>query len=137
MAKCFDRFTPAPDKGMGTIIHYLSSLAISRWGLEALSDMCVHGGHSTGDSAYKILNTVAISLHPNDAPSLLRGLDGPPQYVPHVTPGKEPPLAEPGESLPLESHFLSDKGPYLSILAGYAALMLVLILIVMKRKDVK
>jgi hypothetical protein len=137
MAKCFDRFTPAPDKGMGTIIHYLSSLAISRWGLEALSDMCVHGGHSTGDSAYKILNTVAISLHPNDAPSLLRGLDGPPQYVPHVTPGKEPPLAEPGEALPLESHFLSDKGPYLSILAGYAALMLVLILIVMKRKDVK
>ena len=138
MGKCFNRFTPAPDKGMGTSIQFLSALAISRWGLEALSDLCVHGGHSTRDSAYKILNTVAISLHPNDVPSLLRGLAGPPQYARHVLPeDKEPPQVQPGEALPLESHFLSDKGPYLSILGGYAALMLVLILIVMKRKDVK
>ncbi len=134
---CFHRFTPAADKGMPAVVQWLSTLAISRWGLEALSDLCVHGSHSTSDSAYKILNTVAISLHPDDAPSLLRGLDGPPQYLPHRKPGEEQVMDQPGEALPLESHFLQDKGPYLAILAGYGALMLVLILIVMKMKDVK
>ena len=38
---------------------------------------------------------------------------------------------------PLPSHFWQDKGPYLAIMTGYALLMLVGILIVMKRKDVK
>jgi hypothetical protein len=140
VANCFHRFTPAADAGMGTAIEWLSSLAISRWGLEALSDVCVHGGHSTGDGAYKILNTVAISLHPNDVPSLLRGLDGPPDYRAHDQPqiqGQPAPPVDTSLALPLESHFLADKGPYLAILAGYAVLMLVLILIVMKRKDVK
>jgi len=140
VANCFHRFTPAADAGMGRFIQPLSALAISRWGLEALSDVCVHGGHSTGDAAYKILNTVAISLHPNDVPSLLKGLDGPPDYRAHDQPpldGQPRPQVDTSLALPLEAHFLSDKGPYLAILAGYAVLMLVLVLIVMKRKDVK
>jgi len=116
---CFHRFTPAPVDGMATPIRLFSTLAISRWGLEALSDLCVHGAHSTQDYAYKILNTVTISLHPDDVSGLERGLE------------------DPAGALPLVSNFLKDKGPYLGILAGYAALMLVLILVVMKRKDVK
>ncbi len=137
IGKCFHRFTPAADKGMPVAVQWLSALAISRWGLEALGDLCVHGAHSTGDAAYKILNTVAISLHPDDAPSLLRGLDGPPKYAPHVASGQESAAVPSDEALPLESHFVQDKGPYLAILTGYGALMLVVILIVMKRKDVK
>jgi hypothetical protein len=40
-------------------------------------------------------------------------------------------------AFPLPSNFLQDKGPYLGIMTGYGILVLVLILIVMKRKDVK
>jgi len=72
--KTFQKYTPAPVDGMPAPIYWFSSLAISRWGLESLSDLCVHGEHSTGDAAYKIVNTVSISLHPNDVPSLLKGL---------------------------------------------------------------
>ena len=117
--KTFHKYTPAPVDGMPAPIYWFSSLAVSRWGLEALSDLCVHGSHSTQDAAYKILNTVTISLHPDDVPSLERGLDNP------------------NQDLPLKSNFVHDKGPYLAILAVYAALMLALILVVMKRKDVK
>ena len=116
---CFHRFTPAPVDGMATPIRLFSTLAISRWGLEALSDLCVHGAHSTQDYAYKILNTVTISLHPDDVSSLEHGLE------------------DPAGTIPLASNFLKDKGPYLGILAGYASLMLVIILVVMKRKDIK
>jgi ABC-type multidrug transport system ATPase subunit len=139
VAECFKRFTPAPDAGMWGPVRWLSALAISRWGLESLSDLCVHGYHSTGDSAYKILNTVAISLHPHDVENLLKGLEGSPEYQPHVddSPGKVRPAVVPGEAFPLESHFLQDKGLYLAIMTGYAVLMLGLILFVMKRKDVK
>ena len=56
--RIFHRYTPAPVAGMGTPIRWISTLAISRWGLEALSDLCVHGQHSTQDYAYKILNTI-------------------------------------------------------------------------------
>jgi hypothetical protein len=115
----FHKYTPAPVEGMSDGVRWLSSLAISRWGLEALSDLCVHGTHSTEESAYKILNTVTISFHPDDVGSLERGLD------------------DPTVGTPLESHFWSDKGPYLGIMTAYALLMLLLILIVMKRKDVK
>ncbi len=73
IADCFHRFTPAPVEGMGTPVRWLSTLAISRWGLEALSDLCVHGAHSTEDYAYKILNTITISLHPDDVESLEAG----------------------------------------------------------------
>ena len=41
--KIFHKYTPAPVEGMGTPIRWISTLAISRWGLEALSDLCVHG----------------------------------------------------------------------------------------------
>jgi ABC-type multidrug transport system ATPase subunit/pSer/pThr/pTyr-binding forkhead associated (FHA) protein len=138
MMKCFMRFTPTPDGGMKpAIIRWISALAISRWGLESLSDLCVHGEHSTGDAAYKIVNTVSISLHPNDVPSLLKGLDGPPDFQTHQDPDQPATATDKSLALPLESHFLPDKSPYLGIMAGYALVMLVLTLIVMKVKDVK
>ncbi len=121
----FHKYTPAPIDGMGTPIRWISTLAISRWGLEALSDLCVHGAHSTQDYAYKIVNTVTISLHPDDVTDLETGLEEPPEAI----------MA--GEGFPLPSHFWRDKGPYLAIMTGYALLMLVGILVVMKRKDVK
>jgi len=123
--KVFHKYTPAPIEGMGTPIRWLSSLAISRWGLEVLGDLCVHGQHSTQDYAYKILNTITISLHPDDVARLEDGLEEPAEA-----------FAASG-TFPLPSHFWQDKGPYLAIMTGYALLMLVLILVVMKRKDVK
>jgi len=125
VADCFHRFTPAPADGMGTPVRWLSALAISRWGLEALSDLCLHGAHSTQDYAYKIINTITISLHPDDVEKLEEGLEQPAEA-----------FAASG-AFPLPSNFLRDKGPYLSILTGYALLMVVLILVVMKGKDVK
>ena len=122
---CFHRFTPAPVDGMAAPIRWFSTLAISRWGLEALSDLCVHGHHSTQDYAYKIINTITISLHPDDVANLEDGLEAPAEA-----------FAAAG-AFPLISDFMRDKGPYLAIMTGYAVLMLVLILVVMKRKDVK
>ncbi|MGA2983778.1 MAG: FHA domain-containing protein [Terriglobia bacterium] len=121
----FHKYTPAPVEGMGTAIRWFSTLAISRWGLEALSDLCVHGRHSTQDYAYKIINTISISLHPDDVAGLEQGLEEPAEA-----------FAASG-AFPLPSNFWRDKGPYLAIMTGYALLMLVLILIVMKRKDVR
>jgi ABC-type multidrug transport system ATPase subunit len=123
--KVFHKYTPAPIDGMGTPIRLFSTLAISRWGLEALSDLCVHGHHSTQDYAYKIINTITISLHPDDVARLEDGLQEPAEA-----------FAASG-AFPLPSKFWRDKGPYLAIMTGYALLMVVCILVVMKRKDVK
>jgi len=123
--KLFHKYTPAPVEGMGTPIRWISTLAISRWGLEALSDLCVHGAHSTQDYAFKIVNTITISLHPDDVTKLEEGLEQPPEaYATHG-------------AFPLPAEFWKDKGPYLAIMTGYALLMMVLVLVVMKRKDVK
>jgi ABC-type multidrug transport system ATPase subunit/pSer/pThr/pTyr-binding forkhead associated (FHA) protein len=137
VVNCFRRFTSGAGSYMKGPVGWLAKLAVSRWGLEALADLCVHGGHSTSDSAYKIVNTIAISLHPNDVSSLEAGLAGPPVYRPHIDPGSPPDSGVTEGALPLESNFIHDKGPYLAILAGYAVVMLVLVLIVMKTKDVK
>jgi hypothetical protein len=123
--KLFHRYTPAPTDGMAAPVRFLSSLAVSRWGLETLSDLCLHGSHSLDDSAYKIINTISISLHPDDAQKLEEGLNATPDMI------------VPGAAFPLPSNFWKDKGPYLGIMTGYATLMLVVILFVMKRKDVK
>jgi ABC-type multidrug transport system ATPase subunit len=123
--KIFHKYTPAPIDGMGTPIRLFSMLAISRWGLEALSDLCVHGHHSTQDYAYKIINTITISLHPDDVSRLEAGLEQSAED-----------FAKAGD-FPLPSNFWRDKGPYLAIMTGYALLVLVCILVVMKRKDVK
>jgi len=120
----FHRFTPAPVDGMPTPVRLLSALAISRWGMEALSDLCLHGRHSMQDSAYKIINTVSISLHPDDAEKLEKGLEAPPETF------KVPPTFR------LPSDFWKDKGPYMGVLAAYALLMTWVVLILMKRKDV-
>jgi hypothetical protein len=117
--KAFHKYTPAPVAGMPTAARWLSVLAISRWGLEALSDLCLHGRHSMQDSAYKIINTVSISLHPDDVDKLEQGLESP---------------TATGFALP--DVFWKDKGPYLGIMAGYAVAMVIAILILMKRKDV-
>lgn len=123
--KVFHRFTPAPMEGMPPAVRWISTLAISRWGMEALADICIHGPHSTQDSAYKIINTVYISLHhPDDEERLKQGLDAPASE--YLKAG----------AFPLPSHFWLDKGPYLGILAGYLVLMLVIVLVLMKRKDV-
>jgi len=123
--KVFHKYTPAPVEGMSTPVRWISALAISRWGLEAISDLCVHGEHSTQDYAYKILNTITISLHPDDVAGLEAGLEQSAEA-----------FAASG-AFPLPSNFWRDKGPYLSIMTGYAMLMLVIILVVMKRKDKK
>ena len=94
----FHKYTPAPVEGMGTPIRWISTLAISRWGLEALSDLCVHGAHSTQDYAYKIINTITISLHPDDVAKLEEGLEQPPEAF--ATPG----------AFPLPAEFWKDKG---------------------------
>jgi hypothetical protein len=123
--KAFHKYTPAPVDGMPTPVRWLSALAVSRWGMEALADLCIHGRHSIQDSAYKIINTVYISFHPDDLGKLERGLAA----------GSEA-FAQPG-SFPLPSHFWRDKGPYLGVLAGFALVMTWVVLILMKRKDVK
>jgi ABC-type multidrug transport system ATPase subunit/pSer/pThr/pTyr-binding forkhead associated (FHA) protein len=117
------KFTPQPVDGMPKAVELLSDLAISRWGMEALSDLCLHGSHSMQDSAYKIINTVYISFHPDDLEKLEKGLDAPAD-------------AFAGGTFPLPSNFWVDKAPYFSVLTGYAALMTLIVLFLMKRKDV-
>lgn len=122
--RALQKFTPQPVDGMPKPVELLSDLAISRWGMEALSDLCIHGAHSTQDSAFKIINTVYISFHPNDLSKLEKGLDASAEAA-----------AAPGY-FPLPSNFLKDKGPYFAVLAGYALVMTWIVLFLMKRKDV-
>lgn len=122
--KVFHKYTPEPIGGMSPFVRTLSALAVSRWGMEALSDVFLHGQHSTQDYAYKIINTVYMSLHPDDMEKLEKGLEAPAQTF------------EAAGSFPLPSNFWHDKGPYLLILGGYAFLMTWLVLILMKRKDI-
>jgi ABC transport system ATP-binding/permease protein len=122
--KVMHKFTPAPVDGMPGPVRWLSALAVSRWGMEALADLCLHGQHSMQDSAYKIINTVTISFHPDDLERLEAGLQAP---------GEE--FAQSG-SFPLPSRFWRDKGPYFEVLAGFALAMVWVVLILMKRKDV-
>jgi Tfp pilus assembly protein FimV len=119
--KALHKYTPAPHAGMPTFARWLSALAVARWGLEALADLCLHGRHSVQDYAYKIVNTVSISLHPDDVEKLEKGLESP---------------AAASGAFPLPSRFWKDKGPYLAIMASFAVLMVIAILVVMKRKDV-
>jgi ABC-type multidrug transport system ATPase subunit/pSer/pThr/pTyr-binding forkhead associated (FHA) protein len=118
------KYTPQPVEGMPSFVRWLSVLAVSRWGLEALSDLCLHGAHSTQDYAYRIINTIFVSLHPDDQAKLEAGLEAPAEAF----------LAP--RTFPLPSVFWRDKGPYLEILVGYAVLMTGLVLYLMKRRDV-
>ncbi len=123
--QAFHKYTPAPVEGMPTAARWLSALAVSRWGMEALADVCIHGRHSMQDSAYKIINTIYISFHPHDLERLETGLEAPPEA-----------FSQPGQ-FPLPSNFWKDKGPYLGVLAGFALAMTWIVLVLMKRKDVK
>jgi len=118
------RYTPAPGAGMPTLVRWLSALAVSRWGLEALADLCVHGRHSVQPYAYNIINSVSISLHPDDVKKLEMGLDAPAET-----------FAASG-AFPIPSRFWKDKGAYLAIMVSYAVITAIAILVVMKRKDV-
>jgi hypothetical protein len=122
--KVFHKYTPAPVAGMPTFVRMLSMLAVSRWGLEALSDVCIHGPHSIQDYAYKIINTVHISMHPDDVDKLKEGLEKPAEA-----------FAE-SASFPLPSDFWKDKAPYLGILTAHILLTTLAVLLLMKRKDV-
>jgi hypothetical protein len=122
--KAFHKYTPAPTAGMPTFVRWLSALAVSRWGMEALSDLCLHGQHSTQDYAYKIINTVYVSLHPDDVEKLERGLEAPAEAFATVG------------TFPLPSSFWKDKGPYMGVLAVHLLVMTLAVLILMKRKDV-
>ncbi len=124
VTKAFQRYTPAPVEGMPAGVRWLSALAVSRWGLEALSDLCIHGTHSMQDSAYKIINTVYISLHPHDEERLAEGLEAPASAF------------KGGEAVPLPAHYWQDEGPYLAALAAFALIMTALVLALMKRKDI-
>jgi energy-coupling factor transporter ATP-binding protein EcfA2 len=122
--KAFHKYTPQPVAGMPTFVRMLSMLAVSRWGLEALSDLCVHGRHSIQDYAYKIINTVHISMHPDDVEKLAAGLEAPAEAF------------EAAGALPLPSDFWKDQGPYLGILTVHLLVMTLAVLLLMKRKDV-
>ena len=122
--KVFHKYTPQPVAGMPTLVRWLSTLAISRWGMEALADLCIHGRHSTQDYAYKIINTVYISQHPDDLLKLEAGL------------GTSAESFAATESFPLPSNFWKDKGPYLGILLVFVLVTTLAVLILMKRKDV-
>jgi len=120
----FHKYTPQPVAGMPTPVRWLSLLAVSRWGLEALSDLCIHGRHSIQDYAYKIINTVSISMHPDDVEKLERGLEAPAEAF------------SASGAFPLPSDFWKDKGPYLGILTVHLLVMTLAVLLLMKRKDV-
>jgi ABC-type multidrug transport system ATPase subunit/pSer/pThr/pTyr-binding forkhead associated (FHA) protein len=117
-------YTPAPVAGMPTFVRMLSMLAVSRWGMEALSDICIHGQHSIQDYAYKIINTVYISMHPDDVEKLKAGLEAPAEA-----------FAAAG-SFPLPSNFWKDKAPYIGILTVHMLVTTLAVLLLMKRKDV-
>ena len=88
-----------------------------------MADLCIHGPHSIEDSAYQIINTVSISLHPQDVDLLERGLEAPASQ-----------FAGAG-SFPLPSHLWTDEGPYLGVMALFVVVMTALVLLIMKRKD--
>jgi hypothetical protein len=121
--KIFHKYTPQPVAGMPVFVRWLSMLAVSRWGMEALADLCLHGHHSTQDYAYKIINTVYISMHPDDIGKLESGLEAPAEAF--VSGG-----------FPLPSNFWKDKGPYIGVLAVHILVMTLTVLLLMKRKDV-
>jgi ABC transport system ATP-binding/permease protein len=123
--KAFHKYTPAPVDGMPTPVRLLSALAVSRWGMEALADLCIHGRHSIEDSAYKIINTVYLSFHPGVREKLEQGLEAPAEAF------------SPPDTFPLPEHYWKDQGPYLGVLALFALVMTWVVLILMKRKDVK
>ncbi|MBZ5544933.1 MAG: ABC transporter permease, partial [Acidobacteriia bacterium] len=120
----FHKYTPQPVAGMPTPVRWLSLLAVSRWGLEALSDLCIHGRHSIQDYAYKIINTVSITMHPDDIEKLERGLEAPAEAF------------SASGAFPLPSNYWKDQGPYLGILTVHLLVMMLAVLLLMKRKDV-
>jgi len=121
--KAFQKYTPAPMEGMPTFARWISAAAVSRWGLEGLSDLCIRGRHSNQDYAYKIVNSIAITMHPEVSAKLAQGLEAPPSSALE-------------QGFPLAQNFWKDEGPYVGILAGIAMVMVIAVLIFMKRKDV-
>lgn len=106
--------------GMGTALQVLSSLCASRWGLEALADLYVHGDHASQNYAYQLINSVAISLprhYPEDARFL-----------------RDRVAVTSGPGAPRQNLF-QQQWDYLALLGGFLVGMTGLIALMLKRKD--
>ncbi len=105
--------------GMGPVLRYgLSPLMVSRWGLEALTDLFIHDNK---DYSFPLLNAVASTLHPQDAARIRAHLEKMrSQGISAAGPFPETPNAFP---------------QYLAILGGFAVLFLGATAFVMKWKE--
>jgi ABC-type transport system involved in multi-copper enzyme maturation permease subunit len=106
--------------GMGPVLRYgLSPLMVSRWGLEAITDLYIHDNNPT--YSFSLLNAVSSTLHPGDAPRIRAHLEKmQAQGIAAAGPIPETPNAFP---------------QYLGILGGFAVLSLAATAIALKRKE--
>jgi len=110
-------FLGGTTEGMGPALRWLSAACISRWGLESLSDLYIHGHHGRQNYAFQIINTVAITLHASDVQQL---------------------RTQAAEAKALPASAAPPGGPhmdYLATLLGFTLAMTVLIGLVLKSKD--
>lgn len=109
--------------------HGLSPLMVSRWGFEALADICIHDAYVTTHAelagrgyALALLNDVPITWHPDDAGEIrthARAL-----------------MKQRFESVPVPASAASPAlAEYGLALASFAAAMTALIALALKRKD--
>ena len=103
--------------GMGTALQVLSGLCVSRWGLEGLSDLYIHGDHARQDYAYQLINGIYITLHPEDAERMRNVLRNPQES------GRDP----------IETSW--RKHAYALVLTGFVLVMTLLVGLLLKRKD--
>jgi ABC-type multidrug transport system ATPase subunit/pSer/pThr/pTyr-binding forkhead associated (FHA) protein len=105
--------------GMGPVLRYgLSPLVVSRWGLEAISDLYIHDNK---EYSFPILNYVSITLHPNDASQMRAQLE-------KIQVGGSAAAAEWNET---PNAFLG----YLGILAGFAVVLIGATALALKGKE--
>ena len=101
-------------RGMGKTFHYvLSPLMAARWGLEGLADLYIHDNERY---SFALLNSVAITFHPDDAHTMRTALE-------HNAPG---------ENLPSSSPATLD---YLAVLGAFTILMSAAVAVALVRKE--
>ncbi|HKD13437.1 MAG TPA: FHA domain-containing protein [Candidatus Angelobacter sp.] len=103
-------------RGMGSSFRYgLSPLMVGRWGLESLADLYIHDNEPY---SYALLNSIAITFHPNDPETMREALQK------RMIPGNEnPPSSSP--ALP----------EYFGVLGVFTLVMCVAIAVVLVRKE--
>jgi ABC-type multidrug transport system permease subunit len=106
--------------GMGPVLRYgISPLMVSRWGLEALTDLYIHDNNA--NYSFSLLNSVASTLHPGDVARVRAHLEKMrSQGIVAAGPIPNTPSAFP---------------QYLGILGGFALAMLVATAMALKRKE--